>query len=153
MASVNQETVDRDMSHDDPTPFPVVYAGIIGSIVVVLAVLFVAGITQRLTAIESGAKSLAAGSAETRRLRLAQEERLATGDYIVTEMELSPKGEPISVEKKLSGLKITDAMALIVRDPKVAAEPLAPPPPTAPAASEPAAGQPASQPTSGPSGG
>lgn len=89
---VNHEA-QRDMSQDDPAPFPVVYSGIIGSIIVVLSVLFVATITQRLTAVESGAKSLAAGSPETRRLRVAQEERLATGEYVVVEMETSPDGK------------------------------------------------------------
>jgi hypothetical protein len=124
---VNHE-VQRDMSQDDPAPFPVVYSGIIGSIVVVLSVLFVATITQRLTAVESGSKSLAAGAPETRRLRVAQEQRLATGEYVVVEMETSPDGQVASVEKKIRGLPIGDVLALMIRDPKTAAEPLAPPP-------------------------
>jgi hypothetical protein len=105
----------------EPDTLQIALVGLIGTLLLVIAVAFLQGLYERVLSREIRRKVVDVTPLELQTLRVHQQETLAATVWV------DPKAGAVTIP-------IDRAMALVVREPGLRAVPLPLPPPTAPAA-------------------
>jgi hypothetical protein len=92
-----------ERTDDDPSAFPIVYAGLVGTLILILCVILISALTSSMESAQTRAKVYAAGVPELERLHAEQVQNIQRYRWI-------------DRERGIVALPIDEAIRLVVRD-------------------------------------